>query len=585
MRLVAAGMCVALVFVRSATAQSPASAPVPTPSSAPAALAPAVETLLRYVPDDTHVLVLVPRLDDLTRGVAAFGTAAGVSELADFALSGVLENTLGRAGGALDPGGALAVALSATSMEPMLIATRSRSDDWLPATQPTPLREGARAYEFGGEHWVATTTEGVVVIVRERDELRRALDASGKFVSQLRSEASAAPRGWQALLLVDVPAWRETLAAQLALAARCLYLGMAADDSEAEIALKFWDWLHGQTRRALAEAQMFSLALRVDADGVFVVPRARFAAEGRIADYLAAIPRPTRPLLRGLPSRPADVVLSYEWPEPADGESWNTSLCRALFTGEVLKEKVGAEQIDAVLRRNVEMHRKLTGGSAACDLSPSTPGMLYWGLHFTSDAEGVKHDLREICALTPALLKSWGTFPMAVTRQPSEQVAGVDADRYQLDVEASGDASHALLKTLYGEDGAFYAACHADGLAFVCGPRNPARATLTGLLSADAPRLAADARVSTALARLAPQPHFCLLADLPRLTSGLLTLIEAAGLPAPSLTLTTRETPLVSLGVYVEPAGLRAELFVPAEPVRVLAESARDLGDVARKAY
>ncbi len=583
MRRWAASLCLTITLGASALAQTPASAPAPT--TAPAALSPSVAAVLRYVPDDTHVLLLVPRLDDLTRGAAAFGTAAGVPELAEFAPRSVLENFLGQAAGALDTGGAVAVALSATSPEPLLIATRSRSDAWLPATQPTRLRDGVLVYEFGGEQCVATTTEGVVLVVREKDELRRALDASGKFVAQLRLEVAAAPRGWQAFVLVDVPAWRETLESHLSLAARCLYLGMAANASDAEIALKFWDWLLGQTRHALAEAQMFSLTLRLDADGVFLVPRARFAADGRIAKYLAAIPRPTRPLLRGLPSRPADVVLSYEWPEPAGGESWNTSLCRALFAGDALKEKVGAERIDAVLQRSLDMHRKLTGGSAACDFSPGAPGMLYWGLHFTTDAEGVKRDLRAVCTLTPALLKSWGTFPMAVTPQPSEQVAGVDADRYQLDVEATGDTSHALLKSLYGEDGSFYAASHADGLAFVCGPRDAARATLTGLLNAETPRLIADARVNAALARLSTQPHFCLLADLPRLFSGLLTLIEEAGLPLPALTISPRESPLIGLGLYVESAGLRAELFLPAEPVRVLTESARDLGDVARRAY
>ncbi len=294
MRRIAATLCVTFALGAGASAQTPASAPAPAPTTAPAALSPAVEAVLRYVPDDTHVLLLVPHLDDLTRGAAAFGTAAGVPELAEFAPRGVLESLLGQAAAALDTGGALAVALSATSPEPLLIATRSRSDDWLPATQPTRLRDGALAYEFGGEQCVATTTEGVVLVVREKDELRRALDASGKFVAQLRTEIATAPRGWQAFLLVDVPAWRETLESHLTLAARCLYLGMAANDSDVEIALKVWDWLLGQARQVLTEAQMLTVALRVDADGVFLVPRARFAPDGRIAGYLGAIRRPTR---------------------------------------------------------------------------------------------------------------------------------------------------------------------------------------------------------------------------------------------------------------------------------------------------
>lgn len=566
---------VALALLAQASAQTPTSAPSPAE--------PGLERVLRHIPDDTHLLLLVPRIDKFASGVAAFGKATGLGELAEFMPRSALDELLGKSSAAIDPAGPLAVALSATEEEPLLIAAVNLDAGWQGTTQPARLRDGTLVYEFGAERFVATTTDGVAVFAREKGELRRALEASGKFVDRL--EPNPGGDAHQVLVYVDVPAWRDVVGTQMAVLMQCMAMGMAASDPDAEIAMRVWTWAQGQAKKVLAEAQELRVTLRVDAEGVFLDERVTFNSDGAVAEYLKQVPRPKHELLRGLPAGSADVVLGYEWEEPAGTEGWNASLSRAMFEIESLKQKVGADKLETVVQRSIEMSRKVPGISMMFGFGTDGKGLAYSGVYLTSDARGVQRDLRSICELTPELMSAWGSFPMAMTPQEPETVAGVAADVYRFQFEGAGKPSQTMLQAVYGKDSSVYMAPHPAGLAFAFGQRDDARATLTRLLAADAPPLNRDERVTALLKRFAPQPQFCLLVDLPRIAKGIIGLVEHAGVPVPQISISDRPTPLAGLTFYLEPAAVRAEIFVPAEPIKVLRESAKDLGDVAEKAY
>jgi hypothetical protein len=554
------------------------------PASAPSQVEPGLERVLRHIPDDTHLLLLVPRIDQFATGVAAFGKASGLRELAEFTPRSALDDLLGKSAAAIDSAGPLAIVLSATDDEPLLIAALNADSAWQGATQPARLRDGVLVYEFGTERFVATTTDGVAIFAREKCELRRAVEASGKFVARLTPDLSSGGAR-QMLLHIDVPAWRELVGTQVTVLMQCMAMGMAASDPDAEIALRVWTWAIGQAKKVLAEAQELRVTLHVDADGVFLQERVTFNPDGCVAGYLKQVPRSKHDLLRGLPTGGVDIVLAYEWEEPAGAEGWNASLSRAMFEIESLRQKVGPEKLETVIQRSIEMNQKVSGVSMMFGFGTDSKGLAYSGLYLTADARSVQRDLRSICELTPELMNAWGTFPLAMSPQEPETVAGVAADVYRFSFEAEGKPSQTMLQAVYGKDASLYMAPHPAGLAFAFGQRDEARTTLTRLLATDAPPLNRDARVTALLKRFAPEPQLCLLVDLPRIAKGILGLVERAGVPVPQIAISDRPTSLAGLTFYLEPAAVRAELFVPAEPVRVLRESAKDLGDVAEKAY
>lgn len=536
------------------------------PTTAPA---PSVEAVLRCVPDDAHLVLVVPSLDGLVAGVAAFGRAIGSADMGDVKAADLLGPWVGPAVAGLDPQGPVVLVLSADCDEPLLLARTGPGDSWTATTQPV-VREGATLYDFGPNHCVATTRGEVVVFAREQRELRRALDASGRRAARLANELRPLWGQDQAALWVDVPGWRSRIDVQTTALWRGMQVGMATAGPDAEIGLPIWNWMLEQFKRTLADAATATVGLRVGGDGLQLDARLTFQADTAAVRYLAQVRRPERDLLRGLAAGPAPLVLAYEWEDSVPGSGLSDALARVIAGMDSIKQKVGPEKLRAVMQMSAEVNRKIPGCNAAFSLCPDGPGLLYWGLYLTTEGPAVQAEMRHICELTPELVGAWGTFPAAMKRGAVETIAGVETDVYEFTFGSDESALEPLMPAIYGHNPTLYMAPHREGVAYAFGPREHARERLAGLLAPDAAPLARDARVAAARRLLAPNPQGCLLLDLPALAATATTMLAQLGAPVPRFEPPATDAALIGLSWYLEPQAVRAQLHVPAAPLKTL---------------
>jgi hypothetical protein len=541
------------------------------------ALPPQVERALRYVPDDTHLAVVVPSVDALVVGLSAFGKATGLPDVAEVTARGLLDKVLDQGAAALDTTGPLLLALTAGHDEPLLIAALKSDESWKAATQPTVLRDDVLLYEFGPDRYVAASVGGVAIFAREKAELRRALDATGAFGPRLVREAGALLSQRQVVFYADVTAWQDTIDTRLDLVAQATSVGMVAAGPEGEASLQVWNWMLERLKRMLVDGQVYVGSGRVNAQGVFVDSRATFKPDSSVERYLKELRRPKHDLLRGLPAGEGPIVMAFEWEEAPGAEGFNAALAKALMNMESIRQKVGAEKLEAVLQQSVEMNRKVPGASAVFGFSPEGQGLLYWGLYLTQEGGPVQREMRRLCELTPELMSAWGAFPAAMTPSAPEEVAGVAADVYQFNFEAQDSPRQPMVEMLYGKNPALYMAPHPEGVAYAFGPREEARARLARLLNREAAPLSKDPRVVDLFKVLTADPQMCILADIPGILRSAAGLLEQVGLRLPTLELGAAQTPLAGFTFYLEPAAPRVELFVPAEPIKALVDIVKEL--------
>lgn len=577
MRL-AASLLVTVILAMALAAAQPA-ATQPEPDSG------LLERALPYIPDDGRLVLIIPSIGRLAEGVAAFGRGIGVPDVADVTPRQLLEELLGKSAAGVNARGPLILALSPGQDEPILIATLASEEAWQSTTKPTGTLQRATLYEFGAERYSAATIGQVAIFAREREELRRAVEAQGTFATRFADELRDGASQRQALVIIDVSAWKSEIETQLATLAQGLCMGMAAAGPDAELGMQIWNWLLARARLATAEARALVATLRIQGDGVFVTLRALLQNDGRLSRYLGAIKAPEADLLRGVPAGDSPLVVAVEWKEPAEGEGFGEEFAKFLLESPALKERVPREKLEVALERNVALNRKTTGTSAAFAFSPEGKGLMYWGLYLTQDAESVRQGMREICELAPELMNAWGAFPTALLQHELERVSDTEVDVYKFDFSGEKSRLQPVMQAMYGRDPALLLAKHPQGLAYVFGPRESARPKLAQFLAKDSATLRDDPRVAALFRVLTPQPQFCVLLDIPALARAATSFVEGLGLPIPELDLPDEKAPLAGLAAYFAPASLRAELFVPAEPIKAIVKVAERFEGEGDKAY
>ncbi len=539
--------------------------------------------VLRYVPDDADLVLVVPSVDGLVAGLSAFGAAAGAADMTAVTAAKLLEEPLGRCATAVDTAGPLVVAWSAKYDDELLIVSLSSDEDWRRTTEPTKLRDGVLLFEFGADRYAASTGK-VAVFARERGQLQRALDARGQCAARLSKEMGDLLAQRQVVIHVDVAARQGELDQHFGFFMDMLRVGMAVAGPEAELGIQFWEWVLERVQRLMGEMRTLVVTLRVDGQGVLVDGRGTFTSDGQVAAYLRQVRRPRRDLLRGLPTGGA-VILATEWEEAQGGPGINEILTKAMFKMESVRNRVGADKLSAVLDQSIEMHRLISGNSGVITRDPDSQAMVYSGLYLTKDGAAVQRKLRAVCDLCPELVSGWGTFPSAMKRGQCETVANVQADVYQIVMGECGDQMQPMMKVLYGQDARIYMAPHAEGVAFAFGPHDAARQQLSKVLAFQSSPLNADPRVKALLQRLSPGPQFCMLIDIPAFVEIIGGLVREFALPFPPLDFGDQAAALAGFTLYLEPQAVKAELFVPAEPIRLLIEAFEGFEDAEHGAY
>lgn len=565
-----------------ATAQPAATQSTSQPTTRAAALPAAVERVLQAVPDDTHLLVVVPSVDTLARGVGSFCKAASLPVEEEISAAALLSDLLEGAGRAIDADGPLVLAVSAEREEPLVIATL-KSVEPLGATAPPTLVRGAEVYELKHEQLAAVTPDRVVIFGRERVDVEAALGATGKAVRKLTPEHLALLARRQVLLWVDVAPWEPTIQQGLNFFIQMVSLGAASAGPEGEAAMQFYRAMFDLLGKVVREADNYAAALQVDERGVFFEDRATFKADGAADRFLADV-RPGRgDLLRGLPAG-AVMTFGAEWESVPGAPSLNEAVMRALMSATVPRERVDAEKLERAVERSMAMYRTMTGFNGAL-LPAEGGGMLYAGLHFTKDADALVREMRVVMRESPELLKVWSTLPTAEIGYEAETVDGTSLDCYLFNFGSDNPQIQPMLDAFYGKDASMYCLAAPQGAVYAMGPRAQARSLALRLKNPPPAALSEDARYATLLKRLSPHPQFCLTIDLPATMQVLFQSLEKAGMPLPPLDFGQSPAPLAGAAFYVERPVVRFEILVPAEAVGTLAKGFGSLGAAAREPY
>lgn len=568
MRHLIALIALAVGLPLTAAGQSPTTQPVKIP--------PELERVLKYVPDDTHLVVVVPSLDQLMSGLTQFSKAIGV----DDPEIDILEEPLGEAAAAVNTAGPLVLAVSAEREDPLLIVSLTSTESWKATTQPTTLPDDVLVFELGDERYAAVSEHQVAIVARERAELQRALRSTGergrRFLSQNREWLGRR----QVVVQIDVPAWRAVLEQHLDMIELSTSVGMA----DVEASLQIWEWLFKQIKEAIFEVETYAASLRFDADGASFEQRAVVKPDGHIGRYLKAVRKPKRDLLRGLPSGGA-MAFASEWEEPAGKHGFYEALVKVMMQMESVKEKLGAENVEAVTKTCTEMYRQLSGSSGVLTTAPGGRGMVFGGLYLTKEGPAVQRSMRTILELYPDMMSAWGPLPSATVRCEREKISGVDTDVYHFSFETEDVQLQPVLEAFYGQDSAMYMAPHPEGVFFALGPQEHARKAVSQALAGQTAPLSKDKRVAALMESLSPDPQICLLVDIPQVFELGVAMMQEVGAPIPALVVGGKGLPLAGCTFYLEAQAVRAEVFVPTEPIKALVEAFEGLAGGEDDAY
>ena len=304
--------------------------------SMPAAGQPSpLDNVLKHVPDDAALVLVIPDTDKLVAGLAAFGKAIDVEDLATIDKQELIEElqeselfeTVAEVLGSVET---FALALGPSHEEPLAIL--SVRDPHAVAMFKMAIEvEEAAAPESRDEF--AKVVGNVVIWGTDEQFVEAAAAASGKLAARMRKDLGSLGAGNNVLLWIDVPAWKAQIDQAMTMAEGLLQMGMAMAGPEAEAGMGLWKWVLDSCRTFVNETLVYGAAVRIGADGVFGADVAKFAADGKVAGYLKKARKSQADLLRGLPDERAAVIFGCEWMLPEGTETLSEIALKAILVG------------------------------------------------------------------------------------------------------------------------------------------------------------------------------------------------------------------------------------------------------------
>jgi hypothetical protein len=539
----------------------------------PAGVSPDVERVLRYVPDETKLLVVAPEISRFVKGVNAFGEAIGMRRMARFEARHVFVDSECLRARLLDLDGPFVVAVSTRGAEPVLVTTIVEADrsDWKPAEVSVALPAGMQVYDLGDEGFAAVSGD-LAVLSRQADELQRAIGSSGAFGRRFAAAHAEQLAKRDLVVHADLPAWRDFMEQRLELFAQGAYMGMAGAPSP-EAALQLWTWAVEQIRKMMAEALTYTVAANLSAEGAFLEDRIRLRSDGDVARYLRSVRKPERDIFRGLPAGRSAFVFAQEWELPEDVTGINESLVKVMLRQGAMATKGEGEAFERALQRSLAAYRKISGTSGVFMQSECGKGLVYYGMYLTSDGEAVREDVRAVCELCPEMMDVWGPCSGQRPTVAQERFGTLTADVYRFSNGDTESPAAAMFDPIYGKGAALHMATVPGGVFYVFGQAPTARSVLQRQASSSSSPLSSDPRVVALKKRLSAHPQLCVLVDLPQTIDLVTTMVRAMGAPMPTMSMPDAPMPLAGAAFYLQPDGVRTEAWVPAPPLHALLDA------------
>jgi hypothetical protein len=521
-----------------------------------AAREPTLDDLVKLVPDDPALVVVIPDFSDVVAGIQAFGVAADVGDLAQFDADALFDEFDIRGlpdkwQGYLRKTGPFIFALTDAQSEPLLLCTVTEALE----APPSELIE----------------LKGDILIVAPDAEVMRAVkNAGGTFTKCFASRVQPALVEHDLAIFCDVPSWSVQIEPMLALGKMFVQMGAAATTQPTQVSLTMVNWVFQTLRTLVDEARTLVVAGRIGADGVHFSKTVHFDPAGKVAGYLGKISKPEKDPLRGLPPTPGTMVMAAEWVTPADVETVTEKMLDVLLSATTQPaDQAEQPKLTPKLRR---LYRILNGYNGVLAFGTQSEGMRARGLYFTDQGQAYLDGFEEMWKVTTPLMSSMAPgFTMELSEE-TEMVGSVKALVYRFKFDAPDEETRRLLRMMYGESIAVYAALHPEGVAYAMGPPEVARADLEGIMSAKSVSLSADRRVADALKKLSPRPQALVLLDLPGLMTWAAELAELSEEEMPQFKPPEKPLPYIGLSLYLHESAISAELFFPAKVVKYIVE-------------
>jgi hypothetical protein len=524
-----------------------------------------VDALLKQVPDDAALVIVVPSFHELEAGVIAFGKAAEIKDLAKLKPGDMMDEMLDGNVEGLDPRGAFLAVMKPGESRPLLLGTLSDPDAWQAGAEAEEIKPGVMRVDMHDETWFVGRVGKVGIIAPDEATLQTAMKPAGKFPEHFASGGAAMLKDHAVVLWADVARWRPLIEPSLMVARGFMQMGMVASDPEAEGAVALYDWMFEKLHLLVEGSRTWAAGLRIDGKGIFAQDILTLDPEGEAAGWLRKLSAVSADPLRGLAGEPGMLVLAAEWKAPAGMESPSEGMLNAMLgtpKGQALLED---EKVNAGFEAARETYDLMTGYNMSMSKAPGR-GIRIAGLYLSDEPDQlVKHMRTMSDALMSAEYLQLFTSQMSMdcTRR-SERVRGQDADVFSCAFAIQGGPAEEAIRAIYGDEMTFWLTRHREGAAFAFGGGEVGPAALEALLDPGAGRLASDARVAAARKAISPGPQILSLLDVGKLVALGLTL--SPNFPEPAQP--ACDAPLMALGIYLERTALRAEMVMPVGAVK-----------------
>ena len=520
---------------------------------------PTLDDLLKVVPDDPALVVMVPDFTEIVSGLQAFGAAAGIQDLVELDADTLFDelevsNLPVEWQECLDKSGPFVFALTDPESEPVLICTVTEAPE-------TPLGE---LVEFKGR---------ILIVAPDAEVMQAVKSAAGAFTKRFAERVRPTLDQHDVGVYFNVASWSVQIQQMLSMGEMIAQMGVAATSQPAQVNLTMVNWLFELLRTTVEEGQAVVLAGRVDGDGVNVSEVMHFDPAGKIADYLGKISKPEKDLLRGVPPPAGMIVMASEWRTPGSVETMTEKMLDVLLAATTQPaDQAERPKLTPELRK---LYRMLDGYNGVMSFGSEGGGMNASGFYLTDQGQAFFDGFQEMWKLAAPMMANMAPgFTMDLS-EGTETIGSVEARVYRFKFDADEEEAKRALQAIYGESTTVCAALHAEGVAYAMGPAEAARANLEKLLAGKSGSLSTDPRVVSALKRLSPKPQAFALLDLPGMMTWAAELAGIAGGEMPQFKPPEAPLPYLGFGLYLHETAISAELFFPAKTLKYIVEQSR----------
>ncbi|MBU0637629.1 MAG: hypothetical protein KKB50_02095 [Planctomycetes bacterium] len=545
----------------------------------------AIDTALKHVPDDVGVVVIIPSLDKLASGLADFGKAIGLDELAEINVAEFAEEHFEDMADVLDLKGGFLMAMSPTMEQPLVMLPITSEKAWQEALEAKKLENGMYSFELDLEDAYGAVKGNLLIVAGDEQTLQTALDSSGKFAQRFKQNAGKLVEQNQVVVYVKLEPWQPMIMQGFAMVEPMMQMVMMQGGPEMgkqmNVIMGVTRWFADGLRTLLSEADFYAVGFRAGTAGAHLADLSSFEADGKVGTYLKKISKSTGHLFRGLPDADYAAVFGYEWTVAPGTETLSEGMLKAMVkelsatSAPAAEETPGEKKTDQkalveLLEKSIAVLRKMSGQNCGVTSAPEGKGILVTGLYMTKEAPAVAKQFVELSESGTAMMGQFG-MPMDVKLE-HETIGSVKTDALHFKFASDDEDLSELLGHIYGESLVTFYAPQEEGVTYVLGPEKVARPQMERTLTGKPGPLAENTRVKAALATLAPDPQVCGLLDAPKVMEWVMGLARALGEEVPEAEIPQTPTPYAAFAMYFDENTVRGELNVPAEMVKVIVD-------------